>query len=254
VGKQARTTARQQRLARTAAQQRRARRTRILTTGGGLVIVGLLVAIVVTLVNAAGGGSRTDADAPRTLVAPAGATAAGAIPVGDPAAPVRLEVYLDYMCPFCGRFDRTNADQLNRLVAEGTVRLEIYPLSFLDETSNGTRYSTRAANAAATVAGRAPDRLLAFSQALFAQQPHEGSDGLANDQIAALARGAGVPQEVIDAFANRTFEPWIAKVTDTAFASGITGTPTVKINGTVFKGDLYTAGPLTDAITAARGQ
>jgi len=183
-----------------------------------------------------------------------GATAAGAIQVGDPAAPVKLEVYLDYMCPFCGRFDRANADQLNRLVADGTVRLEIYPLSFLDKTSNGTRYSTRAANAAATVADRAPDKLLAFTQALFAQQPHEGSDGLTNDQIANLAHGAGVPQDVINTFVDRTFEPWIAKLTDTAFASGITGTPTLKINGTVFKGDLYTVGPLTDAITAAKGQ
>lgn len=253
MGKQARTTARQQRVARAAAR-RRAKRTRILAAGGGVVILGLLVAIVITLVNAAGGGSRTDADAPTTLVAPAGATAAGAIPVGDPAAPVKLEVYLDYMCPFCGRFDRANADQLNRLVADGTVRLEIYPLSFLDKTSNGTRYSTRAANAAATVADRAPDKVLAFTQALFAQQPHEGSDGLTNDQIANVAHGAGVPQDVINTFVDRTFEPWIAKLTETAFASGITGTPTVKINGTVFKGDLYTAGPLTDAITAAKGQ
>ena len=254
MGKQARTTARQQRIAQAAAARRRARRNRIFVASGGLVIVGLLVAIVVTLVNAAGGGSRVNVDAPTTLVAPAGATAAGAIQVGDPAAPVKLEVYLDYMCPFCGRFDRANADQLNRLVADGTVRLEIYPLSFLDKTSNGTRYSTRAANAAATVADRAPDKLLAFTQALFAQQPHEGSDGLTNDQIANLAHSAGVPQEVINTFVDRTFEPWIAKLTDTAFASGITGTPTLKINGTVFKGDLYTVGPLTDAITAAKGQ
>jgi len=254
VSKKARNTARQQRLARAAAERRRAKRNRLLAAGGGLVIVGLLVAIVVTLVNAAAGTSRADGNVPTALVTPAGATAAGAILVGDPAAPVKVEVYLDYMCPFCGRFDRANAEELNRLVAAGTTRLELYPLSFLDKTSNGTRYSTRAANAVATVAARAPDKVLAFTRALFAQQPHEGSDGLTDDQIANLARGAQVPQDVINTFADRTFEPWIAKFTETAFAGGITGTPTVKINGTVFKGDLYTAGPLTDAITTAKGQ
>jgi protein-disulfide isomerase len=254
VGKQARNTHRQQRLARAAAARRRAKRNRVLAAGGGLVVVGLLVAIVVSLINAAGGTSRVDGNAPTTLVTPAGATAAGAIRIGNPAAPVRVEVYLDYMCPYCGRFDRTNADEIHRMIDAGTVRLELYPLSFLDRMSNGTRYSTRAANAVATVADRAPDKVLAFTKALFAQQPQEGSEGRTDDQIANLARGAGVGQDVMDAFADRTYESWIATLTDKAFAGGITGTPTVKIDGTVFKGDLYTVGPLTDAITAAKGQ
>jgi protein-disulfide isomerase len=38
------------------------------------------------------------------------------------------------------------------------------------------------------------------------------------------------------------------------FDTGISSTPTVKINGEVFKGDLYTTGPLTQAVTAAKGQ
>jgi protein-disulfide isomerase len=254
VGKQARNTVRQQRLARATAARRRAKRNRLLAAGGGLVIVGLLVAIVVAVVNAAGGNPRVDGNAPTTMVTPAGATATGAIRIGNVAAPVRVEVYLDYMCPYCGRFDRANAEEINRMIAAGTARLELYPLSFLDRMSSGSRYSTRAANAVAAVADRAPDKVLAFTQALFAQQPAEGSEGLTDGQIANLAQGAGVPQDVINAFADRTFESWIATFTDKAFASGITGTPTVKINGTVFKGDLYTVGPLTDAVTAAKGQ
>jgi len=254
VGKQARTIGKQQRLAAAAAARRRARRHRLLGYGGGVVIVGLLVAIVVAVVNAVGGSPEAEADAPTALVVPANTTAAGAITIGDAAAPVKVEVYLDYMCPFCGRFDRANAEQLRHLVAAGTIRLEMYPLSFLDKASSGSRYSTRAANAVATVADRAPDEVLAFSQALYAHQPHEGGEGLPNGQIAGLARDAGVPQEVIDAFAKRSFEPWIAQVTERAFAGGVTGTPTVKINGVVFKGDLYSAGPLAEAITAAAGQ
>jgi protein-disulfide isomerase len=256
MGKQAHNTARRQRLAEAAAQRRRAKRNRLLVGGGLLVIVGLLVAIVISLVNAAAGTSGANRRAPAAPVgpvAPAGATAAGAITIGDPAAPVKLEIYLDYMCPYCGRFDRANAQELSRLVDHGIARVEMYPLSFLDKMSNGTRYSTRAANAVATVADRAPGKVLAFSQGLYAQQPHEGSAGLTDDQIADLARGAGVPQDVINRFVDRTFEPWIATFTDRAFASGIDSTPTVKINGDRFQGDLSTAGPLTDAINTAKG-
>jgi protein-disulfide isomerase len=254
VGKQARAASRQQRQAAVAAARRRAKRNRVLGGAGGVAIVGLLVAIVVALVNAAGGGGTDDGDAAAAMRPPAGATTSGAIAVGTAEAPVKLEVYLDYMCPFCGRFDRANADDVNRMIADGTVRLEIYPMAFLDKMSSGTRYSTRAANAVATVADRAPDKVVAFSQALYEQQPPEGGEGLTDDRIGALAAAAGVPQDVVAAFTDRLFEPWIATVTDTAFDNGVTGTPTVKINGRVFKGDLYTAGPLTTAITSAKGQ
>lgn len=224
---------------------------RRLLAGGVVVILGLVVAIVAVVVVALGG--RGSGGAEGGLVAPAGATVGGALAVGPAGAPVRLEVYVDYMCPFCGQFERANGAELNRLVADGTVRLELYPMSFLDRLSGGSRYSTRAANAVATVADRAPDRVLAFTAALFDAQPAEGTVGRSDDEIAVLARHAGVGEQVIGAFADRAFEPWIARSTATVFDSGITGTPTVKINGTVFPGDLYAPGPLTRAITAAAG-
>lgn len=251
MSKQARTKAREARIAREAAERRTRRRNRLLA-GGGVVIVGLLVAIVISLVNAAGNASD-DAASQKPLVTPTGVTDNGAISLGKAEAPVKLEVYLDYMCPYCGRFELANGEEISRLVAEGTVRLELHPLAFLDRMSDGTRYSTRTANAVVTVADKAPDKALAFSNALFARQPAEGSKGLTNDEIAELAGGAGVPQDVIAQFSAETFQPWVAKYTELAFDSGITGTPTVKINGEVYKGDLYTAGPLTQAILTAKG-
>jgi protein-disulfide isomerase len=184
-------------------------------------------------------------------VVPAGATANGAIRVGQAAAPVTVDIYLDYMCPFCGKFERANGDEISRLVQSGKAKVDIHPLAFLDDKSGGTRYSTRAANAVATVADRAPASVLAFNAALYGRQPAEGGSGLSDDEIAQIAAGAGVPLEVANAFPNRTFEGWVTTSTTAAFDSGITGTPTVKINGTAFPGDLYTVGPLTKAIEAA---
>ncbi|HET8658019.1 MAG TPA: thioredoxin domain-containing protein [Micromonosporaceae bacterium] len=253
MGKQARNASRGVRQARAAAEQRR-KRLRLLTGAGAVVIVGLLVAIVVSLVNAAGGSAPDRDGSQKKMVTPATATAGGALAVGSATAPVRLEVYLDYMCPYCGRFEQANAGELERLVAEGTVRLELYPLSFLDKASAGTRYSTRTANAVATVADRAPGKVLAFNNALFTRQPAEGTAGLSDDEIAALARSAGVPTDVVNLFTDGIFEPWVAASTETVLKTGVSSTPTVKINGKVFKGDLFTVGPLTQAVAAAKGQ
>ncbi|MCA2213164.1 DsbA family protein [Jidongwangia harbinensis] len=248
MGKQGRERSRAVREAQAAVLARRSRRQRWVLAGGGLVIVALLAAIVVVVVNAA--GSKSGDTVAGAVVRPANATAAGALTIGDPDAPVRLEVFLDYMCPFCGRFERANGAEIDRLVGAGTVRLEVYPLAFLDEASRGTEYSSRTANAAATVADRAPAQLPAFHRALFDRQPEEGTAGLTDDEIAGLARAAKVPDDVVAQFGERRFAAWVAASTKTAL-DDISGTPTVRIDGRQFTGDLYQAGPLTQAITAA---
>jgi protein-disulfide isomerase len=155
------------------------------------------------------------------------------------------------MCPYCGQFERANGSALAAAVDNGTARLEVHPMAFLDDLSSGTRYSTRAANAFAAVANHDAATALAFSQLLFAQQPAENSAGLTDATIADLASRAGAPSDVVAAFSTQAYQPWVAKITKQAFDSGITGTPTVKINGQAFTGDLYTAGPLAEAIKAA---
>lgn len=248
MGKQSRDRARALREAQAIRAQpsRRLRRTYLV---GGALIAALIASIGIAMANAT--ATQPDDAVTGAVVRPAVATAAGALAVGDAKAPVRLEVFVDYMCPFCGRFEVANGAELARLVRDKTVRLELHPLAFLDETSRGAEYSTRTANAVATVADRTPERLLAFHQALFDRQPREGTAGLTDGEIATLAREAGVPAEVVGQFGNRRFVPWVAQSTQAAFAGGITGTPTVRIDGAPFTGDLYSVGPLTQAITAA---
>lgn len=251
VSAQARTRSREVRRAQAAAARRRQRRLRLIGGIGAVVIVGLLVAIGVVVVNALSTDKTPSAGG--QLVAPANLTDTAAIPVGQTTAAVTVDIYLDYMCPACGKFEAANGGELDRLIRAGTVRVALRPISFLDRASQGTRYSTRAANAMATVADRAPTSVWAFTTALYENQPKEGTTGLTDDAIATLAAKAGVPRDVVAEFTQRTFEQWVAESTDKAFRSGVEGTPTIKINGTVFTGDAYTTGPLTSAIETAAG-
>ncbi len=217
---------------------------------GGLVILGLVAAIIVTVVQAVG-GDKSPTAATGEVIAPKNLTPTDSIPVGAASAPVTVEIFYDYMCPACGQFETANGGELDRLLDEGVVRIELRPISFLDRTSNGTEFSTRSANAIATVTDAAPKSAWDFHGAMYEQQPAEGSEGLSDDQIAEIATDVGVPSDVVDRFTDETYRPWVASVTKQAFDSGIQGTPTVKIDGTEFKGDVYSAGPLTEAIESA---
>src|SRR5690606_12167538 len=79
-----------------------------------------------------------------------------------PAAPVEpnedgtpsLRLYVDYNCIHCHNFELENNDQFATWLENGAITLEIHPVATLDGSS---RYSTRAANAAACVANYSPD-------------------------------------------------------------------------------------------------
>jgi protein-disulfide isomerase len=215
---------------------------------GAGVLVALVLALVVVVTQSMG-DDRTAPEPTGNEVAPAGVEYG--VPVGDPDAPVRVALYFDYLCPACGAFEEANGGELTRLLDEGTVQVELRPMAFLDDLSEGTRYSTRTANAMATVADGAPDRTWAFHRALYAAQPAEGGPGLTDEEIADVAISAEVPQAVVDRFGDATFEPWAAAMTQRAFDDGVEGTPTIVIEGRVFDGDPYTTGPLTEAIEQA---
>lgn len=235
-------------------QAQAATQRRIKTIVRAVWIAGILaIAVVIGVTVWAVGNARSNTAVASTgpLITPAAASDAGAIRFGSADATVTVTVYADFMCPFCGRFERANGESLRSAVAAGTITLDIHPMSFLDSESAGARYSTRAANAFVTIAETDPDAALRFNQLLFANQPTEGSTGLSDQQLATFATQAGAPSAVVATFGEQRFVPWIEKITQQAFDFGITGTPTVRINGQAFTGDLYTPGPLTRAIQQA---
>lgn len=209
------------------------RRTAAIIGVSVIAVVLLFAGIVYFIVRSSDVPTLDSADA----VAPAGADVNGGIPVsGDgvagtagPDDVARLDVYLDFMCPICGQFEETNGADIDEMVANGEVALYVHPISILDRYSSGTEFSTRAANAAATVADASPEHFMAFQEAMFANQPEEGSEGLSDTQIADIAVGVGVPQDVADTFTEGTFRKWVVAATDQSSQDGVPGTPTLRM-------------------------
>ncbi|MDR1768136.1 MAG: thioredoxin domain-containing protein [Propionibacteriaceae bacterium] len=173
------------------------------------------------------------------------------ITMGQPDAKVTVTVYLDYMCPWCGKFEQINGGDLKTLMKDGTAKVELHPISILDQLSAGSNYSTRAANAAITVAKGAPGSFVAFNDLLFANQPSENTTGLSDDQLVEYAKQAGVPDDVSGGFASLANADWVTGAWTAAQSAGVTGTPTILINGSQFSGNFTQAGEVAKAVKAA---
>ncbi|HEX5917370.1 MAG TPA: thioredoxin domain-containing protein [Nocardioides sp.] len=213
------------------------------------VLVALVVAVIAVLLRDPAATDPAPSAGDGEVVAPAGLGADGSILIGD--GPVTVTIYFDYLCPACGAFEQANGETLDQLLEAEDVTVDLRPISFLDRLSEGTEYSTRSANALATVVDSAPDHAWSFHRALYAHQPPEGAEGLTDDQLASIGRDVGVPAQVTKLFAERRHVGWVDEQTAQAFASGVEGTPTILVDGEPFSGDPYQPGSLAAAVGRA---
>jgi protein-disulfide isomerase len=218
---------RQEKVAAMRAQAARAeaRRRSIIVSGAVLAVIVLIVAIFVIVQNS----NHTDKITGGST--PTGFDSNNSVTVGDAAAPVTVIAYEDFQCPVCREFEQTNSAQLDAWVKAGTVKIQYRPIAFLDRSST-TNYSTRSLNAAAALVTLKPSAFATFHKELFNNQPAEGSAGLTDKMLIALAVQAGAPQAGITAAVDhQSYKAWTVRVTDAASKAGVTGTPTVKVNG-----------------------
>jgi len=158
---------------------------------------------------------------------PAGATPEGdGVVVGD--GPVQVDAYIDFLCPFCRRFEVSSGPTLTALVTGHQIRIAYHPMNFLDQAST-TRYSTRAAAASGCAADQ--DRFTDFMHELFVNQPPEGSAGLSDTELIALGQAAGLGPAFASCVTQRPYLDWPPFVTARAVAAGVEATPTVLVAG-----------------------
>lgn len=243
-------------------QKRKDRRNRIFLIGGSTVaILAIFSVVALVLINAnkpAGPGPANMAsdgivflgDSSGVKAVPTDAIPANGKPtptdttaLGD-TVKMNIVTYVDYRCPFCNQFETTNGQTIQSLVQAGVASLEVHPISILDRVSLGTKYSTRAASAAACVANYDPDKFLDVQNALFGSQPPENTEGLTNDDLASIIAGAGADSAQIAACVkDEKFTSWVTAASTRALAdpdlkdaNGDFGTPRVLVNGVLYTG------------------
>ena len=177
---------------------------------------------------------------------------AGATPEGDGVitggGPVRVDAFIDFLCPFCRRFELSAGPALADLVADRLISLAYHPMNFLDEAST-TNYSTRAAAASGCAADQG--RFLDYAHALFLGQPPEGGPGLTDAELVGIGRDLGLPDATFaSCVTDAPYLDWPPYVMARATALGVQGTPTVLVAGTAVQPD---ARAITAAVRKAAG-
>jgi protein-disulfide isomerase len=177
---------------------------------------------------------------PATVTVPGGEAEAGK--------PVKVIAYIDFICPVCKQFETAYGESLTNLRNEGKISVEYRALGFLDRQST-TNYSSRAANAAACVVNSSPEKYAEFFNLLFERQPAEGGAGISDNDLKKMATeiGAANIDSCID---SKQFRPWVKVATQEAAAIGVTGTPTVFIDGKQWDGKSDLNAEIQTAITA----
>ena len=177
---------------------------------------------------------------PEGAVAPVGTDSAGAILIGDPNAVNVVEVYVDYQCPYCQRWESEIGTALvERALQPGSnLLVKQYNLAFLGETSQDLQppgASARAASAAACVLeGDGVETFVSFNASVFASaDPSEPPTQFATQVLSDLAKQLGAGEASIACIEEERFVPYAAISTQAGFARGVQGTPTVLLNGTL---------------------
>jgi protein-disulfide isomerase len=235
----ARRSARQQRLANREANRQLARAGTRGSSGGDLRTLGLwtLAAVVVGAVVIGGAWllTRTPSASDQPIIAP-GVTTPPDIPasgrtLGNPSAPVTIDVYSDFRCTGCFAFAVEIEPQLvSKYVQPGKAKLVYHDFITIDQ--GGVTESRDAANAALCAADQ--NKFWLYHDWLFANQSAQELPGYFTiDRLLKIGQDAGLDMG--------SFEPCVRNGSHLseiqaalkAAPSGISSTPTIYVNGNV---------------------
>ena len=148
--------------------------------------------------------------------------------MGDPNAPIKIEEFSDFQCPYCARFHEETEWQLaNSYVADGTVYL-VYR-SFGDFIGS----ESKAAAEAAYCAGD-QDKFWDYHNILFANQTGENVGAYTDRRLGAFAEALSLDMDAFnDCFSSGKYSDRVNQDKVDGTAAGVTGTPAFSITYTV---------------------
>lgn len=210
------------------------------------VVIGLAVVVTVASIGYRFWQTHRSPDAPSAQPTfPAVSVTDGKpIVLGAEDAAVTVTLYEDFRCPHCADFTEELGPTLTGLQRDGTVKLEVYPMSFVDPKHGSV--SSANALACAAAAGRGQQ----YYAGLFENYGLPWSE----DQLVELGALSGVGKpDFGDCVRSMQYRGWVDSITRVAEENNVQETPTVLIDGTVKpKAAEWTPAQLRDQIQAAQ--
>ncbi|MBJ7329790.1 MAG: thioredoxin domain-containing protein [Solirubrobacteraceae bacterium] len=211
------------------AQQQAAdqRRKRLSIVGGVLALAAIVVVVAIVVSQAgtddSGPGGSAEGKAAAALLA--GVPQDG-IALGDPKAPLTIEEFVDYQCPYCGQYSREVFPQiLEEYIKTGKARIVLRTLSFLgDDSVKAARFGN---------ASGEQNLQWQFTEAFYAQQGKENTGYVTDDFLKGVAADAGVDYDKAAAAADG--EPVTKLMTEADQAAskvGVDSTPSFAMGPT----------------------
>lgn len=174
-------------------------------------------------------------DAGHTLATPEDEPAPRGALLGDPDAPVTLEIYADYQCPHCRAFHHEIEPLIiDDYVRTGKIRLEfidfpVIGLSSLEDLADDSRESVQAAEAVMCAAEQ--NRYMEYREGLYAGDLEPNSGALDDTNLKSLAQDLDLDAAAFaECLGSGRYEEAIIAGSVNAFDMGVQGTPTLVIN------------------------
>ena len=143
--------------------------------------------------------------------------------MGDPNAPVTVEIFSDYQCPYCGIYAQTiEPDFVKNYVDTGKVYYIYRPFNFLGPES------TYAAEAAYCALDQGD--FWSFHDVLYHNMPGENTGAIDDDLLTAYAEAAGLDTDAFSAcLASDKYVDQYEIDNEYARTVGINSTPSLKV-------------------------
>lgn len=216
-------------------EAKRARvRRQVVAVVGVVVVIGVAAGVAVAVSNS-GGPSK-----PVVVPANASGTNGTTVVYGNASAKHTLHMFEDARCPICAAFEEQDGANIVKGADAGKYKIQYTFGTFLDGNNGGTG-SMHALSAMGAALNVSPKAFIQFHTALYSKvnHPDESQDKFSDnsylfrisDQVPELKGNAAFQKAV----KSGTYDGWAKKMSASFNSSGVTGTPTAKLDGKNFE-------------------
>lgn len=222
-------------------QQQRTRRLYIII---GVAVVAVVIAAIMIIPSLLPAG-------PIVKITPTPEPMADGRALGDPNAPVKVEVFSDFQCPACQRYSQQVEQPIvDKYVPTKQIYYIYRQFPFIDDNST-SKESDQAANASMCAAEQ--NRFWDYKQILFANWNGENQGAFADKRLISFAEALNLDMTKFNkCFGENTYKAEIDSDLQLGNTLGASGTPSIFVNGVqVAPGYIPTYDDLSKAIEDA---